>query len=367
MKFTCEKSALQREIAFAQEIISSKSSISVLSNVLFIAKEGSLFIKATDIKVNFETVLPVDVASEGTVTVYCDKFLTILSAIPEGDIEIEQDDNKVIIRPVFKKIKFQLRSIASEKFPELPSIDDSLYFSIPARILKEMIANTIFAVSDDETRYFMNGVHVEKSGTSIIMVATDGRRLAYIKKEVGGDIPDFKGIIVPPKILSIINKHAGDQNPISLAISEKNIFLKFANYSISSVLIEGQFPNYQRVIPEEQKNRLIVKRTELIDSLKRISILVEQKSRRSFLNLKNGEIVVSTEEGEIGAATEEVDCAYEGPEVTMALNYRYLEDPLKVMDTEDVEISFSEPTKAMTLNAVPKKDYFHIVMPMQID
>lgn len=367
MKFTCEKSALQKEIAFAQEIISSKSSISVLSNVLFIAKDGALFIKATDIKVNFETVLPVDVAKEGTVTVYCDKFLTILSAIPEGDIEIEQDDNKVIIRPVFKKIKFQLKTIASEKFPELPAIDDASYFSLPARTLKEMIINTVFAVSDDETRYFMNGVHFEKNGSTIIMVATDGRRLAYIKKELEADVPDFKAIIIPPKILSVICKHAGDENPISLAISEKNIFLKFGNYSISSVLIEGQFPNYQRVIPEKQTNTLTVKRSELLDSLKRISILVEQKSRRSFLNLKSKEMTVSTEEGEIGAAREELDCAYEGPEMTMALNYRYLEDPLKVMDCEDVELSFTEATKAMTLNAVPKKDYFHIVMPMQIE
>ncbi len=367
MKFTCEKSALQREIAFAQEIISSKSSISVLSNVLFIAKEGSLFIKATDIKVNFETVLPVDVAEEGTVTIYCDKFLTILSSIPEGDIEIMQDDNKVVIRPVFKKIKFQLKSIASEKFPELPSIAENMYFSLPARMFKEMIANTIFAVSDDETRYFMNGVHMEKTGNDLIMVATDGRRLAYIKKNLEVDVPDFKGIIIPPKILGVINKHAGDENPISMAISEKNIFFRFANYSISSVLIEGQFPNYQRVIPEEQKNSMTIKRSELIDSLKRISILVEQKSRRSFLTLKSGEIIVSTEEGEIGAAREEIDCNYEGPEVTMALNYRYLEDPLKVMDSELVEISFTEPTKAMTLNAVPKRDYFHIVMPMQIE
>lgn len=367
MKFTCEKSALQKEIAFSQEIISTKNSISVLSNVLLKAEGASLSIKATDIKVFFETALPVDVQKEGSVTVYCDKFLTILSTIPDGEIEIELVDGKVVIKPLFKKIKFQLRSISSDKFPEFPFTDEKGYFSLPARTVKEMIGNTIFAVSDDETRYFMNGVFMEKAGKELVMVATDGRRLSFSKKIPEGNIPDFKGIIIPPKLLTVILRHSGDENPVSFAISEKNLFVRFGNYAISSVLIEGQFPNYRRVIPESQKSQFLVNRLELIEALKRIAVLVEQKSRRTFLSLSKNELSVSSEEGEIGAAKEEIACEYDGAEVTMALNYKYLEEPLKVMDSEVVSLAFTEATKAITVNAEPAKDYFHIVMPMQIE
>jgi DNA polymerase-3 subunit beta len=367
MKFTCEKGALQREIAFAQEIISTRNTISILSNVFLSAEGGSLSIKATDIKVYFQTFIPVDVQKEGSVTVYCDKFLTVLSTIPDGDIEIELDDTKVIIKPLFKKIKFQLRSISSDKFPEFPFIEDKSYVSIPARTIKEMIVQTIFAVSDDETRYFMNGVFFEKAGSSIAMVATDGRRLSFVKKAVEGEVPDFKGIIVPPKILAIINKHAGDENPVSIATSEKNIFVKFGNYSMSSVLIEGQFPNYQRVIPESQKYTLKVNRLELLEALKRISTLVEAKSRRTFLAPSAAELAISSEEGEIGTAKEEIPCEFDGPAATLCLNYKYLEDPLKVMGGEMVSITFTEAARAITVNAEPVKDYFHIVMPMQND
>jgi DNA polymerase III subunit beta len=367
MKFTCEKNLLQKEISFAQEVIASKSSISVLSNVYLEATNETLLIKATDIKVNFETIMPINVIESGISTIFCDKLLGILTSMPEGEIEIEQVETRIVIKPVFKKIRFQLKSISAEKFPEFPIIDEKSIFSIPIKDFKEMIINTIFAVSDDETRYFMNGVYIEKSESSIIMVATDGKRLAYTKKPVEQNIKDFKSAIIPPKILSIILRHAGDQNPIDLAISEKNIFVHFGNYRLSSVLIEGQFPNYQRVIPESQKYSIIVNRNELIDALKRVSILVEQKSRRTLFSISKNSISLSTEEGEIGNAKEEISCRYEGPDLIMALNYKYIEEPLKSMDDEEINIDFTEPTRAITICSIEKKDFFHIIMPMQLE
>ena len=137
MKFTCEKNSFSREISFAQEIIASKNALSIMSNVLLEAGEGSLTLKATDIKVSFETSIPVDTVDQGSATVFCDKLSGILATIPEGDISIEQDDSKVIVRPTFKKIRFQLKTISSEKFPELPDISHEAFFSIPAKSLKK--------------------------------------------------------------------------------------------------------------------------------------------------------------------------------------------------------------------------------------
>ena len=180
MKFTCEKNTFSREISFAQEIIASKNALSIMSNVLLEATEGSLTLKATDIKVSFECYSSYTI-EQGSVTVFCDKLSGILATIPDGDISLEQDDSKVIIKPTFKKVRFQLKTISSGKFPELPEISNESFFSIPAKEFKEMASQTVFAVSDDETRYFMNGVYMEKRSGGLVFVATDGRR-AFLRK-----------------------------------------------------------------------------------------------------------------------------------------------------------------------------------------
>lgn len=367
MKFTCDRSVLLKEISIAQEIISSKSTISILSNIYLEAENNTLSIKATDVKVNFETQVPVSVIEPGSTTVYGDKFLGILSSIPDGELEFDQSDSKIVIKPALKKIKFQLKSIASDKYPEFPVAANTNSFEIPVKHFKDMIQQTVFAVSDDETRYFMNGVLFEKQEDKLIMVATDGRRLAYISKEAPAGINDFSGIIIPPKMLNIIMKRAGDEGPVSISVSDKIIFVKFGSYNLSSVLIEGQFPNYQRVIPEKQSYSFKVSRTEMLDALKRVSLLVEQKSRRIYLNLGPGVISISSEESDIGTAKEDIPCQYDGDEISIALNYRYIEEPFKIMTDDQIEIFFTEASKAITIKPVPEKDFFHIVMPMQID
>ncbi|MFP3090653.1 DNA polymerase III subunit beta [Treponema sp. TIM-1] len=367
MRFNCERSVLLKEISIAQEIISSKNAMSILSNIYLEANNDTLYIKATDIKVNFETKVPVIVREPGSITVFGEKFLGILNSIPDGELEFEQDDMKIVIRPAFKKIRFQLKSIDSDKFPEFPAVREDEFFEMPVREFKDMILQTVFAISDDETRYFMNGVFFEKQENTIVMVATDGRRLAYIKKEAGNGIKDFTGVIIPPKILNIITKRAGDEGLISISVTDKLIFVRFGSYLLSSVLIEGQFPNYSKVIPERQTFSFSVDRLEMLDALKRVSLLVEQKSRRVYLGLEPGIISVSSEESELGIAREEISCKYEGEKVSMALNYRYIEEPFKVMSENEISVHFTEPTRAITIKPVPEKDFFHIVMPMQLD
>ncbi|MCL2127013.1 MAG: DNA polymerase III subunit beta [Treponema sp.] len=363
MKFLCERSVLLKEISMAQEIIASKNVISILSNIYLEAQNESLTIKATDLKVNFETTVPVTVLEPGPATVFGDKFLGILGSVPEGEMEFEHKDNKVKIKTSAKKANFQLKSIASEKFPEFP-VSASEYFDIPVKDFKEMIDQTVFAVSDDETRFFMNGVYLEKSEDKIVMVATDGRRLAYIEKKAD-NVKDFPGVIVPPKILNVIAKRAGDEGVISVSVTDKIIYMRFGSYNLSSVLLEGQFPNYRKVIPEEQAESLSVKRLEMLDALRRVSLLVEQKSHRIYLGLKPGMMEIFSEEGEIGDAKEEIPCQYDGEGVSIALNYRYIEEPFKVIASDDICIRFSGPSKAITIVPVPKTDFFHIVMPMQ--
>lgn len=368
MKFTCDKTSLFREISFAQEIIASKNALSIMSNVFLEATDSRLLIKATDVKVSFETSIPVSDVSPGSLTVFCDKLTGILSSLPDGDLAVEQDDGRAILRPSAKKVRFQLKTLSGEKFPELPKAEPGLFFDIPAREFRKMVAQTIFSVSTDETRYFMNGVFMEKSHDgSLIMVSTDGRRLAFIKNDFEGVVPDFKPVIIPTKVLGIIYKRLSDEGMISIAITEKSIFFRFNAYQISSVLIEGQFPNYQKVIPQGQKFSFSVKKEDLMEALKRVSIFVEQKSNRTFFSLANDSLVLSSEESEIGAAREEIPCEFAGDDTSIALNYKYMEEPLRVLDTDTLVVEFSDPSRAITLRPEPRGDYFHIVMPMQID
>ncbi|MDR0569424.1 MAG: DNA polymerase III subunit beta [Spirochaetaceae bacterium] len=365
MKFKCERSVLLKEIAIAQEIIASKNAISILSNIYIQADNDTLSIKATDLKVSFETKVPVTVEEPGIATVFGDKFLGILNSIPEGELEFEQNDTKITIKPTAKKVTFQLKSIASDKFPDFPVPDMDHLFELPVKDLKDMIRQTVFAVSDDETRYYMTGNFFEKKEDKLIMVATDGRRLAYIDKPVGSAIQDFPGIIIPPKILQIIMRRSGDEGLVAFSVSEKLIFVRFGSYNLSSVLIEGQFPNYARVIPENQTYSFTVDRQETLDALKRVSILVEQRSHRIYFGLSRDTLSLYTEESEMGTASEEIPCKYDGDEVAIALNYRYIEEPFKVMDDSQIVIQFTDTNKAITIKPEPEKDFFHIVMPMQ--
>lgn len=366
MNFSCEKEAILKEISIAQEIISSKSSLSILSNVLLETRDNILVIKATDLKVSFETQIQVETKVPGSITVFCDKFLGILRSLPEGEIDFEiQEDVLLYIRPVFQKIDFKLRSIPSDKYPEIKEISEETYFDFPQKELMDMISKTLFAVSNDETRYFMNGVYFEKVDDKLIMVGTDGRRLSYIEKEVNLQLENLKGIIIPPKILTLIKKLSTGEGTISLAIGDNNLFIRFNKHKISSNLIDAQFPNYQRVIPEIQEHKLIVNKESLHTALKRVSLLVEEKSRRILLTIQPGNLVVSSSEGDIGTAKEEMPCQYEGPEMKITANYLYLIEPLKEMPEENVSLEFTEEDKAMTIRPIPEKDYFHIIMPMQ--
>ena len=366
MKFTVDREILTKEIAIASEIISSKNTLSVLSNVLLWVENGNLGIRATDLKVGFETQIPVESDLHGRCTVYCDKLLGILRSLPPGEVVLEHSQDQVLITPTSRAADFKLRSIPADKYPEIQLASSEPYWELSQAAFIEMITQTAFAVSDDETRYFMNGVFFEQQDGELIMVATDGRRLSLIKKKSESDIPEFAGVIIPPKVLNLVKKLASGEGSLALAVTEKHLFLAFENQKLSSALIEGQFPNYRRVVPEHQEHTLTVDRILLSEALKRVSLLVE-KSRRIYLALAEDSLTVSSDESEIGTASEKLTCDYQGPEMRIALNFMYLSEPLRVIESENIVIRFTEPNKAVMIVPTPEQDYFHIVMPMQLD
>ena len=367
MRFSCDKNVILKEISVAQEIIASRNALSILSNVLLEADGDALIIKATDLKVSFETRIPVVIEIPGSTTVFCDKLLGILKTLPEGDVHFIQDDGDRLSITNGNNINFQLHSISADKFPEIPETDENAFFTLPQKDFINMVAQTIFAISDDETRYFMNGVFMEKGEDKLIMVATDGRRLSYISNSPEGEVPEFDGIIIPPKVLNLIRKLASGEGELKLAVADKILFASFDNQKVTSTLIDGQFPNYSRVIPDNQDYEFQVNREKLIDALKRVSLLADYKSKRVFLSVSGDKMTLKSDESEIGAAEENINCRYEGPEAVFALNHAYLSDPLKVIEEDEISMKFTETNKAITLVSVPEASYFHIVMPMQME
>ena len=368
MKFTCERALIMKEIGNAYEIISLRNTVSILANVYFRVALGKLIIRATDLKVFYESSINIDSVVDGAVTVFCDKLHNILRALPDGEIEFTTSENNTLtIRPLFKNISFNLKGISTEKYPAFDKPNAESFFSFPRKDFLDLISKTLFAVSTDETRYFMNGVLLEKKQDLLKMVATDGRRLALAHKRADNTVSDFEGIIVPPKILNVVKRQVSKEGEFLLAISEKNIFIQYANTYLSSNLIDAQFPNYDRVIPKNQEKSLNVIKKDLEEGLKRVSLLVEQKSRRIYLEISSNKIIVRSSEGDIGTAQEELSCDYDGINMTLAINYSYLLDPLYEMESEKVTIEFTDPGKAISLKPIPEKNYFHIIMPMQSD
>lgn len=373
MKFTFDRDAMIKEITVAQEIITNKSPVSILSNILVIAENDALTIKATDSTVKFTTTMPVDIQEEGRTTIFCDKFMGILSQLPSGDVEFDQKDIEVVIKPIAKRFTAKLKSQTSDKFPEIGSSENIPFFEIGSKDFKEMIKHTMFAVSDDRNRYFMTGVYFLKNGDTLTMVATDGRRLSCVNKSAAG-IPDFTPAIIPTKILSCILKNAPDEGNIQVSVIEKSLFVKFGNFEFSSVLIDGQFPNYTKVIPEELSQSIMVNKADLDAALKRTTIMVDKKVSRIIFKISSGELRLISPESDSGSADEIIPCRYEGQNISMALNFTYVTDPLKVIDSENVVFDFNVNenqvgdeatiTKAVIMHGDPAGDYIHVIMPM---
>ncbi len=370
MKFKCHKETILKEIIIANKVISTKDSYKILSNVFLELKGNTLTIKSTDLKLGYITQIPVKTIEEGSVTVFCDKLLNILQRLKtEEEINFEKKDNIFIISYKDKnknsESKFDLKLLSDNNFPELKNSNNNITFTMDQKSFIEMINQTIFSISNDETRIFMNGVYFKKEDNNLVMVATDGRRLSFIKKEIMS-IKSFDPIIVPPKILSLLKDLGYSEELLEVSIFDKYIFFNIDGKLIYSSLIDLKFPDYKSVIPQETENSLIINKKELISALDMVSVMVEHKSGKIFLDVDNNVLHLLSED-DTGKGNIYIDCKLNKEKTKIALNYKYLLEPLKVIDTENIVINFNEEEKAMIINSIPASNYFHVVMPMSLN
>ena len=343
MKFVCQKNAILKELSNALDFTSQRNTLAVYANVCLVLEDNNLTIKATDQKMSYVSEMTVEGIENGSTTVVCDKFLNIIKNLPESNILFEDSDDKIKIKPEGTSIEFKLRTIEASAFPSL-SFGDEGYFKVSQKDFTDMINQVIFAVSDDESKYAMNGALLEKDGSGLVMVGTDGRRLSYINRQISGEIPDFPKATIPSRFLNLIRK---------LSVGEGDF--------------EINVPAYRRVIPENQSKVCIVNINTLSDALKRVSLLVENKYKKVILEFSDNKLTVYCDESDVGAGREEIECRYEGEDQRCAMNYTYLLSPLKVMDGDEARIEFSEPGRPFTVKSEPVRDYLHVIMPMNLN
>lgn len=365
MKFVCSKESILTEIIYSTDFTSQRNSLSITSNVYLETYSDRLIIKATDQKIGFITEIAVQTLQEGKTLVFCEKLLNILRSLPDGNVEFDATNGTFSIKPEKEHIDFKLRNISADEFPDMEESPSSPFFTISQKAFSDMASHTIFAVSEDETRHFLCGLYLERNTSGMNMIATDGRRLSIVERTFEEELPMFSPIIIPPKFFTELRKLSTDEGVMELSVSENLLFAKIGQRLFYTTLIKGQYPNYRRVIPDSQTYCCTMRIGDMLDALKRVSLLVENKAKRIFLDISEAGVLLTSDESEVGEAKEIIACQYEGPESKISLNYTYMLNPLKVMEGEYFSINFTEPTKAMTVKPESNRDYYHIIMPMQ--
>ena len=365
MDFTISKEELVTGIQAVQNAVSQKSSLPILSNVLLEAANGKIRMTATDLDIGISYSIDAGIENEGAITVPARKFFDIIRALPDGSpVSISmKKSNYVTIKSA--KAQFRIIGLPKEEFPNLPAFKDQDSVSIDQKTLKEMITLTDFAISKDDTRYVLNGTLLIVKADTIILVATDGRRLATIEKKLDKKTLIDRTVIVPIKTIQEIKRMLQDEGEIQIKFSDNQIMFAFPESVVISRLIEGEYPSYKKVIPERTGKEVKMKRVDFLDATRRASIFTEQDSMAIKFGIRKKKILIEKETAYIGKASEEIDADFSGgDDIDIGFNPRYLIDVLKNLEEDEIVFEVSDSSKPGVIRR--GNEYTYVVLPMQL-
>lgn len=367
MKFKCSASLFTKEIEYANNFTTQKSNLSINSNVYLQTENNNLTIKATDGSIGFVTILPVETEEPGTTTVSCSTLLSILKTLPNIDLEFSTSDNKFFITSDnnSKNFKFSIRTVESNMFPDLLTINYEELFTITQREFFNMFDKTEFAVCTDKNRYFLTGVNLQRKGAKLVMVATDGKRLSYCENSFEHELKDFESATIPTRFISLLKMIGTGEDVFQLGFENKTIFANINNHFIYSSLISGNYPVYEKIIPTSYSGFCKAKIDEVLLAINSVSQCVESKSKRIYVEFDNNAMLFSADNNKDSEGKQLVACEYSGPNVQIAFNYNFLQAPLRGMDGEYFKICFASGSSIIAVYPEPERNYFHILMPMQ--
>lgn len=369
MKLEIEKKELMNLIGRTQNIVEKRNTMPVLVNVLLEAEQDKLKVFATDLEVSLTDHVSCKVLTPGKVAVSAKSLFEIAKELSEGMIQLTRKENNWL---EIKQGKYNSKivGISAEEYPIFPTYTGNAFIKIDGDELKDMIDKTIYSVSNDETRYHLNGVYFEQKGDEgYTMVATDGHRLSLIRKKFPQSkmISSGQGVIIPRKGLHEIKKLLESlDGEFEIAIEGSQLIVRHDSTTLMIRLIEGKYPNYQQFIPQKLSQKIRVNREAFLTSLKRVSLLANHKSKAVTLNLSQGKMEISSNNPELGDAREEIEIEYSGKDMKIGFNAKYITDVLIAIQDDDVDFEINDQLSPGIMKPHNDANYTCVVMPMRI-
>ena len=368
MEFRIAAEELKKALYRAQGIVERKPNMPILANVLVNATKTGITVTAFDLDVGIVSEHNAEVMKTGSMTLSAKMLFDITANLPEPMVTIKKLPNHYA-EMTCGTATYRIVGMGAEEFPQLPKEGNAPWVQMSGNTLLEMIKKTSFAISTDETRYNLNGVFFEpKEGGHVRMVATDGHRLCLIERELPGDFKLKSGVIVPRKGLFELKRllEEAPEAAVSLGFAESSALFKKPGLSMVMRLIDGQFPEYQRVIPKEGEKKVSVSRVRLFESLKRIALLSAEKSNAVKLTLSDNLLRITAQNPDLGEAKEDLEIAFKGNTITVGFNARYLLDVLSVMENDEVLLELGDEHSPGVVHAPNDASYTAVVMPMRV-
>ncbi len=371
MEIIVSKFDLLKELTATTGVVERKTTIPILSNFLFEAAGDRLTITATDLDLSLRTSCPAKVKKEGACTIPARKLFDYVKLLADGDISIKTLENHwVQIRSGRSNTK--MVGMARANFPAVPGFPTAGGLKLPAASLQTLISKTIFAISSEESRYTLNGALLVLKPESMVMVATDGHRLAHIEKSN----EDFAGIgemktLIPRKAMAELNTllHSTDVETVDFAKDDTTLFFRVGNRMMTSRQLTGQFPNYEAVLPRDNSKSVVVRCEDFNGAIQRVAQFADERSGAIKLKLDANEVKVSSSSAESGESEDSIETVYAGDPVTIGFNSAYLIDFLKAADSNEVRLEFKDSQSAGQLRPEDSDSEFkyrYIIMPMRI-
>ena len=366
MKLQIEKENLLNPLQQIIGAVEKRQTMPALSNVLLRATDNSLTLTATDLEIELVSQISMVVDEPGEITVPARKLLDICKSLPnEAMINFSVKDNKALVQS--GRSRFSLATLPANDFPALDAINTVFEFEITQNTLHDIIDKTAFAMAQQDVRYYLNGLMLEVSSNSLRAVATDGHRLAYCEKETNADIDDIKQVILPRKgVLELVRLLKDTDESVKIILGSNHLQVKFDTLRLTSKLIDGRFPDYNRVMPADGENVITADRDQLRQSLIRASILSNEKYRGIRLVLEKNLIKLQAQNPDQEEADVEQEVVYSGDDIEIGFNVNYMLDVLNVTDSEIVQASLRDSNSSFLLTYPDQPDCKYVIMPMRL-
>ena len=372
MRVTLERSNLLKSLNHVHRVVERRNTIPILSNVLLAATGASLEMKATDLDLEVTEVTAASVEQAGATTVPAHLLYDIVRKLPEGaEVMLKLDDGGNAMSVISGRSSFRLQCLPQADFPELSAGSFSHIFRLDSEALKGLIEKTQFAISTEETRYYLNGIylHTNEDGGKLMLrsVATDGHRLARAEVEAPAGSEGMPGIIIPRKTVSELQKLVDDPDvAVTTELSDTKIRFTIGSVVLTSKLIDGTFPDYQRVIPTGNDKKLIIDRQSFAQAVDRVSTISSERGRAVKLSITSGQVTLTVNNPDSGSATEEVAADYESDPIEIGFNARYLLDVAGQLSGSEARFMLADAGSPTVIHDTSDERALYVLMPMRV-